>query len=869
MADVFSVTASLTMDTSDYEKSLDGASQKTSVMDIALGNLAAQGISKAVSGLKNLATSSIEAGMEFDSSMSQVAATMGVTVDEIQELRDFALEMGSTTAFSATEAANALNYMALAGYDADTSMEMLPNVLNLAAAGNMELATASDMVTDTQTALGLSLEETNTLVDQMAKTASSSNTSVSQLGDALLTVGGTAKELPGGINEMNTVLGVLADNGIKGSEAGTHLRNMILSLEAPTDIAAVAMDDLGISVFDAQGDMRSLQDIMSDLNASMEDMTAGEKTKIISTIFNKTDIASVNALLATTEDRWDELGAAIEDSTGAAQQMADTQLDNLSGDVTILKSAWEGLQIALSDLASGTMRDIVQQVTELVGGLTGLINGTVSATEFTEILSDTLSTLLDTVIDVLVEGIPVLIEGLSTLLDTVIDVLVEGIPVLIEGATILFTAILEALPPIIVQLAEALPELVDTVVTTLLDSLPTLLDAAETFFLAIVDSLPTIIDALVAALPMVIVSVVTFLTSENGIASLMNAAIQLFGGLIQAIPTIVANLVAALPDILAAIVSTLAGWVSDIFNSALEIGGVIIDGIKQGITNLWSSFTSFISDTFNGIVDSVKGFFGINSPSTVFAEIGENMVEGMEEGISGEAGELETQTQASTSGVVSAANTALAALPDTYTSAATAASTALTGFMASSVTPEQQANVKALVEALGKTAEETILAENSSGVGFFATGVAAGQGFIDGLESKRSAIMALAREIADEVRRTIEDALDIHSPSGVFRDIGMNTAEGLALGIEEGTTAYLPGAMENMLSEVGYSDSAIGSLESTYGNMTAATINATNSNNSQPRTLRTVIQLGGATVGEQIYKLYNDRLEVVGQGSLA
>jgi len=847
MADVFSVTASLTMDTSDYEKSLDNASGKTSAMDVALGSLAAQGISKAISGLKNLATGSIETGMAFDSSMSQVAATMGVTTDEIQNLRDFALEMGSTTAFSATEAADALNYMALAGYDANTSMEMLPNVLNLAAAGGMELAAASDMVTDTQTALGLSLEETNALVDQMAKTASSSNTSVSQLGEALLTVGGTAKELPGGINEMNTVLGVLADNGIKGSEAGTHLRNMILSLEAPTDAAAEALDAMGVSVFDAQGDMRSLQDIMTELNASMEDMTAGEKTEIISTIFNKTDIASVNALLATTEDRWDELGAAIEDSAGAAQQMADTQLDNLSGDVTILQSAWEGLQITLSDLASGTMRDIVQQVTELVTALTGLINGTVSAAGFTEILSDTL----------------------STLLDTVLDVLVEGIPVLIEGATILFTAILDALPPIIVQLAEALPELVDTVVTTLLDSLPVLLDAAVTFFLAIVDSLPTIIDALVEALPMIIDSIVSFLTDEDGLTKLMNANIQLFMGLVQAIPTIIVNLVAALPDILAAIVSTIAGWVSDIFDSALEIGGAIIDGIKEGISNLWGSFTSFISDKFNGIVDSVKGFFGISSPSTVFAEIGENMIEGMEGGISNEAGALEAQTQASTSGVVSAANTALAALPGSYTGAANAASAALTSFMASSVTPEQQANVKALVEALGKTAEETILAENSSGVGFFATGVAAGQGFIDGLESKRSAIMALAREIADEVRRTIEDALDIHSPSGVFRDIGMNTAEGLALGIEEGTTAYLPGAMENMLSEVGYSDSAIGSLESTYGNMTAATINATNSNNSQPRTLRTVIQLGGATVGEQIYKLYNDRLEVVGQGSLA
>ena len=147
---------------------------------------------------------------------------MGVTVDEIGELRDFAQEMGSTTAFSATEAADALNYMALAGYDAETSMTMLPNVLNLAAAGGMELATASDMVTDSQTALGLSLEETSTLVDQMALASSKTNTSVSQLGEAILSIGGTAKNLSGGTTELNQVLGLLADNGIKGAEAGTH-----------------------------------------------------------------------------------------------------------------------------------------------------------------------------------------------------------------------------------------------------------------------------------------------------------------------------------------------------------------------------------------------------------------------------------------------------------------------------------------------------------------------------------------------------------------------------------------------------------------------------------------------------------------------
>ena len=157
--------------------------------------------------------------------------------------------MGSTTAFSATQAADALNYMALAGYDTETSIEMLPTVLDLAASGSMDLARASDMVTDTQSALGLSLEETSDLVDQMAKTASKSNTSVEQLGDAMLTIGATARNVAGGTTELSTVLGVLADNGIKGSEAGTHLRNILLKMNPDTDKAVAAWENLGISAY--------------------------------------------------------------------------------------------------------------------------------------------------------------------------------------------------------------------------------------------------------------------------------------------------------------------------------------------------------------------------------------------------------------------------------------------------------------------------------------------------------------------------------------------------------------------------------------------------------------------------------------------
>lgn len=337
----------------------------------------------------------VETGAEFDKSMSQVAATMGYTWEELAEegseaaltfdtLRDFAQDMGKSTAFSANEASQALNYMALAGYDADKSMAMLPKVLDLASAGNMDLAKSSDMVTDAQSALGLSVDDTEKLVDQMAKTSARSNTSVEQLGEGILTIGATARSLKGGTVELNKSLGLLADNGIKASEGGTKLRNIVLALQAPTDKATKELGKLSVQAFDSEGNFRSLQDIFADLNGALGNMSEKDAAIAKSTIFNKRDLAAVNALLNTSTERWDQLGAEIENSAGAAHAMAETQLDNLAGDVTLFKSALEGAEITISDKLNPSLRNAVQFGTEAVGELAdgfgeGGLSGAVAA----------------------------------------------------------------------------------------------------------------------------------------------------------------------------------------------------------------------------------------------------------------------------------------------------------------------------------------------------------------------------------------------------------------------------------------------------------------------------------------------------------
>lgn len=436
---------SIVIDTSVDSNGLkNGMSQLSSVADTAMkGMTVAIGtVSAALGAAGGFA---IKVGSDFEAGMSQVAATMGITVSEIesgseefQKLEQAAKDMGATTQFSATQASEALNYLALAGYDADKSIAALPDVLNLAAAGGLDLGYASDMVTDSMSALGMETDQLTGFVDQLSKTSQKSNTDIAQLGSAILTVGGTAKNLAGGTVELNTALGILADNGIKGAEGGTALRNIILSLSAPTDKAAGALKKLGIEAFDAQGNLRPLNEVFEDFNTKLSALSQEEQIQSLNKIFNKVDLKSINALLAgsvknfdglstalssagvsgdyldsiirdlttglydvsdkaafvsgimadwglTQEQaeiafealnselgegvsRFDELSAMIRDSTGAAQEQANTLNNNLKGSLTILGSTVEGLGISFYD-------NIKVSATEAVKSLIGTLSG--------------------------------------------------------------------------------------------------------------------------------------------------------------------------------------------------------------------------------------------------------------------------------------------------------------------------------------------------------------------------------------------------------------------------------------------------------------------------------------------------------------
>ena len=579
-----------------------------------------------------LGTAAVKTTADFDSSMSQVQATLGITADSMSDLngesvntmdslRDLAKEMGSSTAFSASECADAINYLALAGYDTQEIYDTLPTVLNLAAAGNIDLASASDMVTDAMSALGMETSDADTMVDQMAKTASSTNTSVAQLGEGILSIGATAKDMAGGTAELNTALGILANNGIKGAEGGTHLRNVILSLQSPTDTAAACLDDLGVSVYDSEGNMRSLNDILGDLNTSMDGMTSAEKANIISTIFNKTDLASVNALLANTGDTWDSLQSSIESSAGSAQQMADTQLDNLSGQLTILKSALEGLAISFGEILMPAIRSIVEKVQAFVDKLNNLDDAQKETIIKIAAVAAAIGPLL-IVLGKTLSTVGSAMTGFSTLTKAVAKL---GLKFAGTGTSVtsLGSAIGAVAGPVLAIVA---------VVAVLVAAFKHLWDTNEEFRTAITNIWNGIVSK--------------FQEFAQGITDRLNALGFDFSSILDVLKAAwdgFCNLLAPVFEAAFSVISTVLGTVLDVITGLLDVfiglftgnWSQLWTGVQEIFSGIWDGITGVFSaaiEMIQGIADTILGWFGTSwnevwtSVSTIFTNIWNGIV---------------------------------------------------------------------------------------------------------------------------------------------------------------------------------------------------------------------------------------------------
>ncbi len=372
------ITQKLNDVTNEYKKNTSEMSEATDTTAANVGS-ASNGIISAfkkigtavvtyfaVDKIKDFGQAVMETGMAFDAQMSTVASISGATNEELDALREKAKEMGAATSFSATESAQALEYMAMAGWKTDDMLNGLEGVMNLAAASGEDLATTSDIVTDAMTAFGMSADQSTYFANVLAQTASNSNTNVSMMGETFKYVAPLAGAMGYTIEDMSAAIGLMANSGIKGSQAGTALRGTITNLASPTDTVATAMDALGVSLVDSEGKTKSFGETLNDLRNGFADLSETEKTQYAAAIAGKEGMSGLLAIVNSSEDDFNKLTESIKSCAGASQEMADTRLDNLQGDVTLLKSAWEGVQIAISDKLTPVFRELVQKITDVL-----------------------------------------------------------------------------------------------------------------------------------------------------------------------------------------------------------------------------------------------------------------------------------------------------------------------------------------------------------------------------------------------------------------------------------------------------------------------------------------------------------------------
>lgn len=646
----------------------------------SLAKVSTAAIAGAGSALAGLGTYAVKVGSEFESSMSQVAATMGMTTEEIhngseayETLATAAKNAGATTKFTATQAADALNYLALAGYDAATSAEVLPSVLNLAAAGGLELAYASDLATDAMAALGIeaSADNLTQFGDQMAMASSKANYSVAQLGEAILTVGGTAKNLAGGTVELNTALGVLANRGIKGAEGGTALRNMILSLSAPTDTAAATLKSLGVSAFDAEGNLRPLNETFKDLDAAMQNLTGEEKTNALNDIFNKVDLKSAEAMLAGCGEEFDNLAEAIANSDGAMQNMADVQMDNLKGQITLLQSAVEGLGVAFYENVNGKIKDAVSATAGYVSELNAVMNAAFADTENEEnvkqvtkaltelgysaedaqamvgtgmsgvvsslggILAQAMADIANAAPAMLDAGVQLiasflqgiqengdsLAAGALSIVGTLAEGIAELLPMVADTAASLAVSLADGLTESLPNIIPIAIETISTLVENLTENANTIIDAGIQIILALGEGLIAALPQLIETVPQIVINIANVI--NDNAPKLVDTALYLITrlavGLVQAIPTLVVNI----PKIIEAIVAAFMAF------QWLNLGKKLIDGVSNGVKKAGESMATAAKNAFSKFKAKITG----SEVATELKNIGKYIIDGIVGGI--------------------------------------------------------------------------------------------------------------------------------------------------------------------------------------------------------------------------------------------
>lgn len=407
-----SVTIKILAEDSDFRKGIQ------SLGDKAKGGLKAVAAAAAATGatLAGLSAAAIKVGADFEAGMSKVAAISGASESELAALTAKAEEMGAKTKFSATESAEALQYMAMAGWKTEDMLGGIEGIMNLAAASGEDLATTSDIVTDALTAFGLQASDSAHFADVLAIASSNANTNVSMMGSTFKYAAPIAGALGYSIEDTAVAIGLMANAGIKAEQAGTSLRSMLTRLADPPKDAAAALEALGVSATNADGSMRSLRELLADLRASFAGLNESQQTAYASSIAGTEAMSGLLAIVNASEADFNKLANAVDNADGAAANMAETMQDNLQGQLTILGSGLEGLGIKVYKKFETPLKEAAKTAIESVNKITeSMTSGKLSAS--VDKLAQSMGTFIASAADFAAGALPVLINGLVAIID--------------------------------------------------------------------------------------------------------------------------------------------------------------------------------------------------------------------------------------------------------------------------------------------------------------------------------------------------------------------------------------------------------------------------------------------------------------------
>lgn len=641
-----------------------------SVMKNVLANLVTDGIRLAIDALKDFTKASVQTGMDFEASMSEVAAISGASGKQLELLENTAKEYGATTTFSASEAAQALKYMALAGWDAETASSALGGVLDLAASSGMDLAQASDMVTDYLSAFGLEAKQSTYFADMLAYAQSNSNTSAEQLGEAYKNSAANMKAAGQDVETTTALLAMMANQGFKGSEAGTALTAMMRDLTAKMKDGQIAIGKTKVEVMDANGNYRDMTDILKDVEAATQGMGDAERATALSATFTADSTKGLNLLLNAGVGEAEKFEEALRGAGGTAADMGKTMNDNLAGDVKAAQSAFEDLQITAYDELQPALREIVQYATSeiipvikndvipavkefigwivdnkdmVVSGLAAIAAGFL-AFNVVSMITGVISAVknLGTAITVL-KLIMAAMGGPVTIIITIVAALVAGFITLwntSDGFRNFWINLWENIKSVISTAIEAIGKFFT-------ESIPNFIKNAIEWFKNLPEHIGYALGFALGKLILWGANLINFAKTE--IPKFIANVVTFFSELPSKIWTWLVNTITKLAqwredmktkgkEAIKGLIDKVIEGAKEIPSKMLSIGSDIVNGVWQGIQNAKDQFFANVKGFFSGLVDGAKAALDINSPSKVFAkEVGKWIPEGVAVGINANA----------------------------------------------------------------------------------------------------------------------------------------------------------------------------------------------------------------------------------------